>query len=129
MSQLLSLSPNLMVDNVTKSIDFYSKNFGFELINSMPGEGEVVWAMMKQSNVTIMFHEKKNMTDEYHLFANKNISATMVLYIVVDDVKAFYKTIEPSLILKELHTTFYKMQEFSVKDHQGYVLTFAQPEA
>lgn len=126
MAQLLSLSPNLMVADVRRSAEFYQQKLGFKMINSVPADDGYAWAMLQRDSVTIMLHERNNMIDEYSVFAESMIQASMVLYIVVDDVKSFYDNIDSSLIIKDLHKTFYQMEEFSIRDNNGYVLTFAQ---
>lgn len=50
------------------------------------------------------------------------------LYIQVDDLEERYRTIAPKACIVETpHETEYGMQEFIIKDLNGFWLTFAEP--
>jgi uncharacterized glyoxalase superfamily protein PhnB len=53
--------------------------------------------------------------------------ASLLLYINVKDIEAFYKEIKDKVtVLKGLEKTFYGATEFSIIDNNNYVLTFAE---
>lgn len=58
------LTPNLMVENVNKTVEFYKDILGFETVMTVPEEGVFNWAMMKNGNVEIMFQTKENLVKE-----------------------------------------------------------------
>ena len=43
-----SLSPNLIVENVNHSVDFYVKQLGFVMVASVPDQGRYNWAMVSR---------------------------------------------------------------------------------
>ncbi len=46
----------------------------------------------------------------------------------MEDSKSFYGKVKGKAeIVQELTKTFYDMEEFSIKDLDGYILTFATP--
>ena len=49
-----SLAPNVFVTNINETIEFY-KHLGFELVTTVPEEGDYVWAMMKCGTVIFLF--------------------------------------------------------------------------
>lgn len=55
-----SLSPNLIVANVNRSVQFYADVFGFTLVASVPDSGSLNWAMVQRESVTIMFQDRKS---------------------------------------------------------------------
>ncbi|HEY9196533.1 MAG TPA: glyoxalase, partial [Mucilaginibacter sp.] len=55
---------------------------------------------------------------------------SLLLYINLKDIRAFFEEIRDKVtVLKGLETTFYGATEFSIKDNNGYVLTFAEHDA
>lgn len=126
-----SLSPNLMVENVNKTVDFYCKKLGFDLAMSVPESGEYNWAMITNGNAVIMFQNRESMSDELKIFKEVPIGGSMSLYIRIKNVKDFYKelqSVSEVKIIKKLKTTFYGASEFTVQDNNGYIITFAGEE-
>ncbi len=122
-----ALTPNLMVKDVNKTVDFYKNILGFELVMSVPETGIYNWAMMKRGNTEIMFQEQKNLISEYKELAGKEIGATFALFFKVSNIQDFYNQIkEKTALIVELHRTFYDADEFAIQDLNGYILTFAE---
>ncbi len=121
-----SLSPNLMVDDVASTMDFYSKYLGFETVMTVPQEGELNWAMVKKDNIVLMFQAKENLLEEYPQMQS-SIGASLSLYCDVEGVEAFYENVKDTVeICKDLHVTFYGKKEFAIKDCNGYLITFSE---
>lgn len=124
---LKSLAPNLMVENVPETIAFYSDLLGFETAMSFPEEGDPVWAMLKSGEVTIMLQGQQSLQDDIPGFTDMPIGASATLFIETDDVETLYTSIKDKAdIVKDIETTFYGMREVSIRDCNGYILTFAQ---
>ncbi|MCD6556474.1 MAG: alpha/beta hydrolase [Bacteroidales bacterium] len=125
--EMKSMSPNLMVHDVNKTVDYYKNFFDFQLIMSVPEKGQYEWAMMKNGNVTIMFQEKESLSEELTSLQNKPLGATMNLYFQTKNIEELYEKVKKTeKIAKELGTTFYGTEEFTMKDLNGYFLTFAE---
>ena len=121
------LTPNLMVIDVNKTIDFYKNILGFKTIMTVQEEGVFQWAMMKNGNVEVMFQSKENLSKEIPELESKEIGGSLTLYIDVPDVKTLYEKVKGKVtIVQDMHATFYGTSEFSVKDINGYILAFAQ---
>jgi len=120
-----SLSPNMYVNDVKDTMDFYRK-LGFNSIMTVPeGAEEPVWAMMQSGNVTIMFESIKNIDGQLPEISRQNGGA-LLLYIKVKDVNALFESVKDQVtVLKDPHKTFYGATEFMIQDCNGFVLTFA----
>ncbi|MEO6520099.1 MAG: VOC family protein [Mucilaginibacter sp.] len=123
-----SISPNIFTNNITETIEFY-KTLGFSLTMSVPEEGpDYVWAMMVNDKVTFMFQTFESLADTLPDIQRTN-GASLLLYINVKDIRAFFDEIKNKVtVLQGLEKTFYGATEFSIKDNNGYVLTFAEHE-
>ena len=61
------------------------------------------------------------------MLKGREIGASVSFYIEVEDINTIYNEIkEKAEVVKELETTWYGMQEFYVKDCNGYILGFAE---
>jgi uncharacterized glyoxalase superfamily protein PhnB len=123
-----SLSPNFFVKDINATIDFY-KLLGFELVMSVPEEGpEFVWAMMVKGSVSFMFQTFESLADELPDISRSN-GGSLLLYIKLKGIRAFFEDIKDQVtVLKGPETTFYGSTEFSIRDINNYVLTFAEDE-
>ncbi len=139
--KIKKLSPNFEVSNIKKTVEFYQNNFGFTLIMAVPeskdgieqslsNNKEYVYAMMQKDNVEFMFQRSDSFKEDL-IFAKdlNNIGATVSFYMEVEGLKEFYNTLkDKKLQITELKTTWYGMQEFYVKDLNGYIIGFAEKE-
>lgn len=125
---LKSLTVNLMVENVQRSVDFYSKTFGFEVITTVPGENELVFALIKLDEVSLMLQSMKSFQEGHPEFKNKQIGGSVLLYIDVTNVNELYQKAKKTgvEIVVEMNKTFYGTNEFAIKDCDGYLISFAQ---
>lgn len=123
-----SMTTNLMVESVDKSIVFYRDVLGFSVVTSVPGKGnELQFAIMSNDDILLMLQEKDNLIEEYPVLATPEVHPSVSLYIVVDNLDAVYEDIrEKYQINTELHPSFYGAREFAVTDVDGYVLTFTE---
>lgn len=117
-----------MVHDVNQSVDYYRDLLGFELVASVPDSGIFDWAMMKHGPVEIMFQSGPSLAKDLPVFAGQQPGGAFTLFIKVGDVTALYHSVKSrATIVDELHKTFYGMDEFTMKDLNGYYLTFATP--
>jgi uncharacterized glyoxalase superfamily protein PhnB len=123
-----SLSPNIFVDDINKTIAFY-ESIGFQLVMTVPEAGnEPVWAMMSNGDVTFMFQTFAGLGEELPEISRTN-GGSLLFYIKLKKIREFYEPIKDKVtVLKGLETTFYGATEFSILDNNHYVLTFAEDE-
>jgi lactoylglutathione lyase len=124
---LKNLTPNIMVADVNKTIEFYDKILGFDLFMSKPESGKFDWALVANEGVHLMFQEENSLKSEYPQLTSMPIGAAMTLFIEVDNIEEYYESIKDKVkVIKDLCITFYGMTEFSIEDYNGYILTFAE---
>ena len=126
-NELKSMSPNLMVDDVNSTLDFYVTILGFVKIMTVPETGKLDWAMVQNGAVTLMFQEKKNLKKEYPQLEKFEKGGGITFYISVTNLQEFFNSIKDKVnFVKEMHKTFYGATEFAIEDNNGYILTFSQ---
>lgn len=123
-----SLSPNIFVKDIAATISFYEL-LGFKVAMSVPEAGpDLLWAMMTNGAVTMMFQTFSSLADDLPEIHRVD-GGSLLLYINLKSIRAFFEEIKDKVtVLKGLETTFYGATEFSIKDNNGYVLTFAEHE-
>lgn len=123
-----SLSPNIFVNDINATIAFYQQ-LGFKLIVTVPETGtHLVWAMMTNGSVTMMFQTYTSLANDLPDISRQD-GGSLLLYIKLKNIRAFFEEIKDRVtILHGLQKTFYGATEFSIKDINNYVLTFAEDE-
>ncbi|MHC4622421.1 MAG: VOC family protein [Planctomycetota bacterium] len=131
------LTTNMMVEDVNTTVDFYSDVLGFEFImgvpensqdvvTAKPGDRVLAFAIMKAGDVEMMFQARQSLVHEISELSDVQIGGSLTFYIEVEDVQALYKRLKDKVtILKDMQTKFYGKREFSIRDCNGYILTFA----
>ncbi len=130
---LKKLTPNLIVEDVKKTIEFYQTVLGcFELVATDPKTIDVKtaqydWALMRCEDVEIMFQSKSSLIDKIPKLKNIEPGGTAIIYIEVDNIEPLYNWVKDRVkILVELNETKYKMREFLIEDCNGFILAFAE---
>lgn len=125
--KLKKLTPNLMAEDVNRTIQFYKDTLGFELLVSVPAEGQFDWAMMKRDGVEIMFQSRASLGGEVPVLLQKTIGGSLTFYMDIEGIEELYAALNGKVIIaQEMHTAFYGAQEFAIQDINGYILTFAE---
>ncbi|MBF0577073.1 VOC family protein [Dysgonomonas sp. GY617] len=120
-------TPNLMVKDVNKTVDFYTNILGFIKIDSVPETGQWVFAIVKSGDVMFMFQEENSIKEEYPQLSKFPQGGGLTFYIHVSDIHALYEKLKNKVTLaKDLHDTFYGSTDFAIEDCNGYILTFSQ---
>ena len=121
------LTPNMMVENVNQTVDFYRDVLGFNLVLTVPDSGQFDFALVKHDEVEVMFQSLASLTDEVPVLKEKPAGAGLMFFIDVDDVEALYEQVRSQVtIVKGLNDTFYGTREFVMQDCNGFILTFAE---
>jgi len=122
-----SIAPNIFVRDINETINYY-KQLRFELIATVPEEGDLVWAMMTCGEVTFMFQSFDSLGEDLPEIS-RQAGGSLLLYIQMEKIRKFHDSIVNKVdVVKGLEKTFYGATEFSIKDLNGYILTFAEEE-
>ncbi len=125
---LNSLTPNLMVNDVEETIEYYTDILGFTLLKTVPEVGVIDWAMVKRNNVMLMFQSAKSLKDELPKLKAQKPGGGLTFYIKVDKITELHEELVDNEveIIADLESTFYDTLEFSIVDINGYILTFSE---
>ena len=122
-----SVSPNIFVSDISATIAFY-QNLGFSLTARVPDQGDPVWAMMNNGQVNMMFQSFKSIEGMLPVVSRTN-GGSLLLYIRITGIRAFFEKVkDKGEVLSGLEKTFYGATEFSIRDVNNYMLTFAEDE-
>ncbi|WP_243439014.1 VOC family protein [Fundidesulfovibrio soli] len=132
-----SITTNLMVEDVNRSIDFWVGLLGFSVAECvdaehklyhgrMPG-ADLIWAMFVSGPAAVMVNRRDSLERELPLLTGRPTGGTLTLYVVVEDLEGLHRRIQSIVpTIKEPETSFYGMREWYVRDPDGYVVCLAQ---
>jgi len=124
------LTPNLLVDDVERSLRFYEDVLGFTRGFTVPEARPFVFGSVVSGPIEIFFNEKNTAVKEYPGFAGKAIGITGTLYIELHgsgNIEGLHDRLKPlTAIVMPMVTQFYGVKEFAIADPDGYVITFAE---
>ena len=122
-----TISPNIFVNDIHATVEFY-KILGFTVITTVPEQGNPIFVLMTCGSVTFMFQTFASIENTLPL-VNRSNGGSLLLYIKVKTIRAFFEKIRGKVtVLQGLEKTFYGATEFSIKDNNNYMLTFAEDE-
>ena len=123
-----SIAPNIFTNNMSETVAFY-ESIGFRQTMSVPETGDdLVWVMMTNGSVTFMFQTFESLGNDLPDISRQN-GGSLLLYINLKEIRNYFDSIKDKVtILAGLEKTFYGATEFSIKDNNNYVLTFAEHE-
>lgn len=133
-----TITPNLMVNNVTETVNFYVNQLGFTLNMSVNHDKsgfhqelqdeEYIWAQLLNGSVEIMVQRRDSFEEDVPAISGATIGAAATFYMRVANVDALYEQYQQAdiEIVKPIDTTWYGMKEFYIKDNNGYILCFAE---
>ena len=124
---LKTLTPNLMVENVRATVDWYTSVLGFQTETEVPGSDGPVFAIMRRDGVILMFQARASLEEDLPMLHGVPIAASQTLYVDVDEIEGLRRQVEGKVkIVKDIHDTFYGTREFYFTDLNGYILSFSQ---
>jgi len=122
-----SLSPNIFVQNMQQTIEFY-QSIGFQTVMSVPESGDFDWVMMANGAVIFMFQTFSSLGAELPAISRQS-GGSLLFYIKLKKIREFFEQIKDKVtVLKGIEKAFYGATEFSILDNNNYVLTFAEDE-
>ena len=73
--ELQKLTPNLIVANVQRSIDFYRDVLEFTVTQTVPDQGPFVFAIVQRGGVEVFLNAPEPAHAEYPLLADRPLAA------------------------------------------------------
>ena len=127
--ELKSLTPNLIVSDVERSVRFYRGVLGFTLGPTVPDAAPYVFAIVQSGPVRIFLNAPGPAIEEYPAFRDRPIGGTLTLFIDVADVKSAYAELQGKVsVVMPLAHKWYGVTEFAFEDPDGSLITFAEQD-
>jgi uncharacterized glyoxalase superfamily protein PhnB len=122
------LTPNLMVNDVNSSIKFYHDYFGFDAVVTIPDTGQYNFAILSNGNVELMIQKRESFSEDLNVSKDQQVGGSFSLFFEINDIIPLYDKVTTAgiQVVRELHQTFYGTKEFTVRDNNGYILTFSE---
>ncbi|WP_152286617.1 VOC family protein [Flavicella marina] len=125
-SKLLSISNNLMVPDVDKTLNYYN-NLGFETVYKSTNNDIAYWAYIKKDNIELFLQSTTSLTEEFPELENQKNGAALTLWIRVENIVQWYEAIKNKAdVIRPLAVTPYNgANEFVIQDINGFILHFS----
>ena len=124
---LKKLTPNLMVEDVGWTLDFYRETLGFEILTTLPKQAPFDFAIVQRDGVELMFQSRLSLSENVPALTGSPIGASQTFYIEVTGIRDLYESLRDKVeIVVDFHTTFYGTQEFYFRDINGYIIAFSE---
>ena len=126
--KLEKIIPNLMVEDIQLTLNYYHGALGFEVLNTLSGsKNELRKAWVKKGEVEIMFQSEKSMKKEIPELRHDEPGGGFTMVIRMSGLKKFYDQNYLTLdVVIQLRQTAAGIQKFTIRDINGYYLTFAE---
>jgi catechol 2,3-dioxygenase-like lactoylglutathione lyase family enzyme len=120
------LEPLIYVSDLQKSIRFYSEVLGFHLGELFPDKDNPTYAPVFIGEYELMLCLTRESNLKFH---PRGLGGTGVqLFVQVEDVNKEYANIKGKVeLLDEIETKVWGDREFTLKDPDGYLVTFYSP--
>ena len=120
------LTPVIFVDRVEPCLHFWTERLGFARVAEVPGpDGKPQFAMLVRDGVEVMYQTWAALEAESPAAASTARGHSVSLFVEVADLDQVDRAFSGIPRVVERHKTFYGMDEFSVREPGGAVVTFA----
>lgn len=125
-----SLTPNLIVADMDRSLTFYCNVLGFEQAKTVPERPPYVFVSLTQGGIVIFLNAAQPLKSGAPVpLAGQPAAGTNSMYIKLRGIDELAARVEKHGIkpVIAMHKEFYGMREFAVLDPDGYLIIFAEP--
>lgn len=123
---VLKQTPVLFVDRVEPCLSFWTDRLGFEKVAEVPGpDGRPQFAMLVRDGVEVMYQTWAALEAESRPAAEAPRGHSIALFIEVSDLDQVDRAMAGIARVTDRHQTFYGMDEFTVREPAGALVTFA----
>lgn len=123
---LNTLTPNIMVEDIESTVEWYEEVFDATLVASLPAdEKQSWWAQIVIDDITVMFQTRDSLVDEFPDMEGASGPGATAFYIGVSDIKFLYDKVEGDVaVVQDLSQTEYGRKQFAIQDCNDYILWF-----
>lgn len=127
MISFASVTPNLVVRDVARSLAFYRDVLGFTVGMHVPENEPFVFAELQRDGVPVFINDKAAAVEDHPEMASTPFGGTCTMFFVITGIDAFHAAVAPKAnVVMALKNQFYGMREFSLTDPDGHLITFAE---
>ena len=127
--ELKSLTPNLIVADVERSIAFYRDVLGFTVVATVPDQAPYVFAIVQSGPVKVFLNAVEPAIAEYPAFKDRPIGGTLTLFIDVENIRQVHEDLKDRVtIVMPLEHKWYGVTEFAFEDPDKYLITYAEQD-
>jgi lactoylglutathione lyase len=127
MTTFVSVTPNLLVQDVDRSTAFYRDVLGFSIKQTVPDEPPFAFVWLERDGVPVFLNDPKAVEKDVAAATQRPAGGTATLFFVITGVDELHVRVAArATIVMPLKTQFYGMREFAVEDPDGHLLTFAE---
>jgi uncharacterized glyoxalase superfamily protein PhnB len=126
--KIQKLTPNLVVRDVARSMDFYRTVLGFQPAITVPDQPPYVFAAVVAGGAELFFNDQKAVAADYPALGAKPIGGSLTLFLEVEGIQETLAAVRKSgaKITMPLKEQFYGMREFAFEDPEGWEVTIAE---
>ena len=126
-TSMKKLTPVLTVDAVEPAAAFWTERLGFRRTMEVPAEGGagLQFAALEKDGVEIMYQTRASLAADQPKLAGDEYRT--MLFIEVSDLDAVERALSGVEVVVPRRTTFYGMDELTVREPGGSIVVFAQP--
>ena len=123
-----SLTPNLVVSDIDRSLQFYRDLLGFSMVTTVPDAAPFVFIMLERDGVHVFLNDPGPVRHDAPDVTSFVVGQSGVaMFFMMEDVAAFWEQVRhKTRVVMPLKDQWYGMREFSITDPDGYVITFAE---
>lgn len=122
------ITPVLYVADVEPCVKFWVERMGFTAGAQVPDGDKLAFAIVQKGDLELMYQSYASAEKDQGSAAEKVMpQGSTFLYVEVEDLDRALEAMKGVNLIQPVHTTFYGMKEFIVKDPGGHLVTFAQP--
>ncbi|HYB94445.1 MAG TPA: VOC family protein [Vicinamibacterales bacterium] len=127
MTRFLSITPNLLVKDINRSVAFYRDVLGFQTGETVPDREPFVFVWMKRDEVSVFLNDPSAVAEDLPAVQGRQPGGTNTMFFIISDVDGYHADVAPkATVVMPLKTQFYGMREFAVTDPDGHLITFAE---
>lgn len=127
MTTFISVTPNLLVRDIDRSMAFYRDVLGFRVKQTVPDAPPFVFVWLERDGVPVFLNDPQAVEKDVPGVASRGPGGTATLFFAIGGVDDFHAAVAPGTrVVMPLTTQFYGMREFAIEDPDGHLLTFAE---
>ena len=126
--KLIGLTPNLITNDLARSLAFYRDVLGFSVKQTVPDQAPFVFAWLERDGVQLFLNDGDTVRKDMPSVGSLTVGQSGVaLFVVLEGIADLWVDLKDRVpVVMPLKDQWYGMTEFSITDPDGYVITFAE---